>query len=104
MLISLLSSQRPAFESLREITIKTPAAAARVVKDGDLEQEVDLGLNAVESSLEPCRMSSAERVTFRAGKSSIALRKKEGDVGYLFSPLRFWSTNAIEHTSFLHFF
>ena len=92
MLISLLSSQRPAFESLREITIKTPEAVAKTrVKErsSDLQQqeEVDLGLNAVESSLEPCRMSSAERVTFRAGKSSIALRNKEGDVGYLFSPL-----------------
>ena len=33
-----------------------------------LDLPLDLGRRAVESSLESCRMSSAERVTFRAGK------------------------------------
>ena len=68
MLISLSSS---AFESLREITRayyfykKTITAIPR-------EKKLDLtpGLKpAVESSPEPCHMSSAEKVTFRAGKA-----------------------------------
>jgi hypothetical protein len=66
MLISLSS---PAFESLREITRpyyfykKTTAIP---------QEKLDLtpGLKpAVESSPESCRMSSAEKVMFRAGKT-----------------------------------